>query len=1175
MNKNTAAKIIFFVLSISLVSSVFGETSATIRVENKEMPISGDLFGIFFEDLNYAADGGLYPERVQNRSFEYSREDNRDWHSLSFWRVLQDEDGQVRISVETDNPLNANNPHYAVLSVEKKGGRNGLSNDGFDGIVLTKGEKYDVSLFARTFSSNPVSIVIKVENPEGDILGQTKLSGLKKEWTKHQSVIEATADEANARFIVLISGTGQIGLDMISLFPQKTFKNRPNGLRPDLAQVIADLKPKFIRFPGGCLVHGDGLENMYRWKESIGPIEERKAQRNIWRYHQTLGLGYFEYFQFCEDIGAKPLPVVPAGVCCQNSGNYLNLVPRGQQGLPLEKMDEYVQEVLDLVEYANGPVTSKWGAKRAEAGHPEPFNLEYLGVGNEDVISETFRVRYKMINDAVKAKYPDIIVIGTTGPFTDGRDYDEGWKYARQEKLPMVDEHGYKSPAWFWENLKRFDFYERAGTSVYLGEYAAHDTGRANTLRSALAEAAYMTSLERNGDLVRLSSYAPLLAKQGHTQWRPDMIYFDNVSITPSINYYVQQLFSVNRGDAYLPTTVKIQTSPTSELTATPNGVLLGSWDTKARFDEIKIINGDKVVLNESFDNTGKNWEPLSGQWRSSDGVYSQSSDETPALSMYPFEDNQSGYTVTLKAMKTEGTEGFLVGFGALDANDYYWLNLGGWGNTRHAIEKTMNGARSAVGSSVNGRIESNRWYDIKIQVVDSRIKCYLDGELIINVTDRGFVKTPDVAASTVRDTTTGDVILKIVSKADEAIPVEIDLSDIGSFEFNATKTVLSGDEMAVNRFGQIPTVLPQVSRIQVSQTFEYEIPPHSLTVIRTKTSQVEDNETVVNDVPAEQDMAAYLMVYFSDSDHSLHMALSSDGYSFTAINDNKPIIEGHKIASQKGIRDPHITRGPDGAFYVAMTDLHIFAQRERYRNTQWERDAAKYDWGNNRGFVLMKSFDLIHWTDSNVLLTEAFDELKDIGCAWAPQTIYDPEADKMMLYFTMRLGHGRTKLYYAYTDDDFTKLTTLPRSLFEYPDDKIQILDADITQLPDGRYCMMYVAQESPAGIKMAFSDHINRGYVYQPEQIDFERGSCEAPNVWKRIGQEKWVLMVDVFSIRPHNFSFSETSDFVTFKNLGHFNRGDMKTTNFSSPKHGAVIHLTKQETDCLARHWGLEKY
>ena len=315
----------------------------------------------------------------------------------------------------------------------------------------------------------------------------------------------------------------------------------------------------------------------------------------------------------------------------------------------------------------------------------------------------------------------------------------------------------------------------------------------------------------------------------------------------------------------------------------------------------------------------------------------------------------------------------------------------------------------------------------------------------------------------------------------------------------------------------------------------------------------------------------AYLLVYFKDDDHSLHMALSTDGYTFTDINKGDAVIAGDTIAEQKGIRDPHITRGPDGAFYLAMTDLHLFAKKLGYRNTMWERAGDKYGWGNNRGFVLMKSKDLIHWTHSDFLFDGAFDNLKNIGCAWAPETIYDPNEKKMMIYFTMRLGNGKTKMYYAYTNDDFTKIVTEPKLLFDYPDKNIQVLDADITPMPEGGYLMLYVAQENPGGIKMAYSNDINKGYEYNPEWIDKEPGACEAPNIWKRIGTDKWVVMYDIFSINPHNFGFVETSDFKNFEDLGHFNEGVMKTTNFTSPKHGAVIPLTAKEAKTLADHWG----
>ncbi|WP_346237690.1 glycoside hydrolase family 43 protein [Niabella insulamsoli] len=323
-----------------------------------------------------------------------------------------------------------------------------------------------------------------------------------------------------------------------------------------------------------------------------------------------------------------------------------------------------------------------------------------------------------------------------------------------------------------------------------------------------------------------------------------------------------------------------------------------------------------------------------------------------------------------------------------------------------------------------------------------------------------------------------------------------------------------------------------------------------------------------------ETAMSAYLMVYFKDDTHSVHFALSRDGYVFTDVNEGRPVIGGDTIAQQKGIRDPYMMRGNDGFFYMAMTDLHIFGKQKGYRTTDWERPLELYDWGNNRGFVLMKSKDLINWSHTALDMDKAFPDL-NIGCAWAPELIYDHNAQKIMIYFTMRLGHGKTQLYYAYTDKMFTKLSSRPQLLFDYPDSSRQILDADITRLPDGRFCMMYVAQENPGGIKMAFSPSINSNYRYQPDQVDFEPGSCEAPNVFKRIGEQRWVLMYDIFSIRPHNFGFAETSDFKNFTNLGHLNKGVMKATNFSAPKHGAVIHLTQKEAQRLADQWKLDMH
>ena len=359
--------------------------------------------------------------------------------------------------------------------------------------------------------------------------------------------------------------SGTYHFDMVSLFPQNTFKGRKNGLRADLAQVLADIHPRFVRFPGGCVAHGDGVDNIYDWKGSIGPLEARKPLRNLWGYHQTRGLGYFEYFQFCEDIGAEPVPVLAAGVPCQNSGTCSHhskdeLGCKGQQGgIPMEEMPAYIQDVLDLIEYANGDACkTEWGRKRAEAGHPKPFNLKYIGIGNEDLITEVFEERFTMIYKAVREKYPEVTVIGTVGPFYEGTDYDEGWKLATRLDVPMVDEHYYVAPGWFIHNQDYYDRYDRNKSKVYLGEYAAHLPGRPSNLETALAEALYLTAVERNADVVAMTSYAPLLAKEGYTQWRPDLIYFNNKEVKPTVDYYTQQMYGQNAGNEYFASTITL-----------------------------------------------------------------------------------------------------------------------------------------------------------------------------------------------------------------------------------------------------------------------------------------------------------------------------------------------------------------------------------------------------------------------------------------------------------------------------------------------------------------------------------------------------------------------------------------------------------------------------------------
>ncbi|WP_455587112.1 alpha-L-arabinofuranosidase C-terminal domain-containing protein [Bacteroides sp.] len=541
---------------------------AAIQVHAAETKsISNHLIGIFFEDINYSADGGLYAELIQNRDFEYipeDREGDRSWNNTHSWSLRGDNAG---LSIETAQPIHPNNSHYALLDIRKPGAA--LQNTGFDGIVVKAGEKYDFSMFSKAIDGKGGKVKISLlDEKSGKELAQTVLSVSSKDWKKQRAVLTASASSAEAVLSVCPQASSRYALDMVSLFPQNTFKGRKNGLRADLAQALADLHPRFMRFPGGCVAHGDGVDNIYDWKGSIGALEARKPMRNLWGYHQTRGLGYFEYFQFCEDIGAEPVPVLAAGVPCQNSATCSHhsegeLGCGGQQGgIPMEEMGAYVQDILDLIEYANGDAKKTvWGKKRAEAGHPKPFNLKYIGIGNEDLITDVFEERFTMIFKAIKEKYPEITVIGTVGPFYEGADYDEGWALATKLGVPMVDEHYYVSPGWLVNNQDFYDRYDRSKPKVYLGEYAAHLPDRPNNIETALAEALYLTSVERNGDVVSMTSYAPLLAKDGHTQWNPDMIYFNNTEVKPTVGYYAQQMYGQNSGDEYLASTVSLDNS--------------------------------------------------------------------------------------------------------------------------------------------------------------------------------------------------------------------------------------------------------------------------------------------------------------------------------------------------------------------------------------------------------------------------------------------------------------------------------------------------------------------------------------------------------------------------------------------------------------------------------------
>ena len=525
--------------------------------------ISEELIGIFFEDISSSADGGLCAELVQNGSFEYSPSERDGWGPGSYWRQLRHGHSTGYIDFRTDKPLNGRNPHYMRIVAENVGHYSdfngwtgvGIQNEGYDGIPMKAGAKYDFSVFLRTDGAKKVRVA--VVGPGNKVVAEGEFTA-NGGWNKYEQTLTASADCESAQLALLLLDQGTMDVDQVSLMPQDTYKG--HGLRRDLAEALEGLQPKFVRFPGGCIVHGggDGFWDTYRWKNTIGPKEERVGLKNCWGYHQSFGLGYYEYFQLCEDLGAQPLPILPVGVSCQGAGGSWGLKEQAQKAVPMSEMDEWVDEALDLIEWANGDVTTPWGKKRAEQGHPAPFNLKYLGLGNEEKITPEFEERFKYIYDRVTAKHPEIVIVGTAGPGSHkgNPDFDNGWRFAESINLPILDEHYYEPRDYFYNNQQNYDKYPRdRKTKVYLGEYASKD----KKLTDALAEALYLMGVERNGDVVCMTSYAPLFAKKGHLSWNPDLIYFDNHKVVLTCSYYVQQIFGTTAGDWYYGDVAKME----------------------------------------------------------------------------------------------------------------------------------------------------------------------------------------------------------------------------------------------------------------------------------------------------------------------------------------------------------------------------------------------------------------------------------------------------------------------------------------------------------------------------------------------------------------------------------------------------------------------------------------
>lgn len=587
MNKTKLSAVLLFSMVMG-TQLIFSQTH-NIQVEVKKVgsPIQKTMYGIFFEDINYGADGGLYAELIKNRSFDFPQ-------NLLGWTTFGN------VEVKNDGPF-ANNPHYVRLSYpghdEKQ---TGLDNEGFFGIGVHKDAGYRFSVWARIpEGSTTSSIRIELIDPDSNPFASEKITVDSKEWKKYQVIITSKQREAKAKLRIFLTSKESVDLDHVSLFPVDTWKGRENGLRKDLAQALFDLKPGVFRFPGGCIVEGTNLNDRYQWKNSVGPVENRKLNSNRWEYtfpnrffpdyFQTYGMGFYELFQLSEDIGAEPLPVISCGLTCQFQNHDI------KAHVAVSDLDPYIQDALDLIEFANGAVTTKWGKLRADMGHPASFNLKMMAVGNEQWGS-LYPERLEPFTKTIRARYPNIKIIGSAGPSPDGKDFEFGWSEMKRLKADLVDEHYYKDPKWFLANASRYDNYDRKGPKVFAGEYACHPKNRKNNFESALCEAAFMTGFERNADVVYQCTYAPLFAHVQGWQWKPDLIWFDNLRSVRSVNYYVQQLYGMNVGTNVLSTVEN--KSPLGGL----DGLFATSALDKTKNELIlKIANTSEVVKKVSY----------------------------------------------------------------------------------------------------------------------------------------------------------------------------------------------------------------------------------------------------------------------------------------------------------------------------------------------------------------------------------------------------------------------------------------------------------------------------------------------------------------------------------------------------------------------------------------------
>ncbi len=819
------------------------DAAITIDLAHPGLPLSPDMYGIFFEDINHAADGGLYAELIQNRDFEYNRppEDMRwiddstvinprGWKEryrrpddLHAWSLVLEGKVAASMHLDTRQPSNAVNPQsmrFEVTRLER--GRAGVANEGYWGIPVKKGASYHLSFWARKDDRSGGTLTATLESRSGQTYASHEITGLSGTWGRFDATFICGADDPQARFVLSAGSVGTVWLDIVSLFPAETWKNRPNGLRPDLARMLADMRPSFLRFPGGCVVEGATLENRIQWKRTVGDIAGRPGHWNLWGYRATDGIGFHEFLQLCEDLGAQAMYVVNVGMSCQG---------RGGMVAPKDQLGDFLQETLDALEYAMGPVTSRWGAMRQANGHPEPFQVKYVEIGNENG-GPDYHEAYKFVQSGIKNRYPGIITIANEH----FRLTDDDRRRFPGVGIEMVDEHFYQSPAFFYDQSTRYDVYDRSGgVDIYVGEFAVTqgEPGTGN-LRAALGEAAFMVGMERNADIVKMASYAPTFVNVRDRRWNPNMIVHNTHQVYGTPSYHAIKMFSRNRPDRVVPTVVELPAdSAVDRWGHLRGGIALSAWNTMAEFMDVRVVKDGEVLFHDDFSAGARLWTQKQDRWEVKDGSFRNAKTVMEAVATAG-DSAWTDYSLTLKARKTGGDEGFIVYLLRNGGNQCIW-NIGGWGNSVDVLMQDRDAARVDLGKRRDISVATGRWYDIRIDVKAGRVRCFLNGELRHDERLRELFTPSMYATSGIREP--GEVILKIVNPFAGSKTCRVELmSAVGVGSEGEALVLTSGSPGDENSFEQPERVAPRTTVLRgIDSSFDYVCPPNSLSIVTLK----------------------------------------------------------------------------------------------------------------------------------------------------------------------------------------------------------------------------------------------------------------------------------------------------------------------------------------------------